>query len=263
MPFRFQGRYLFLTYSQCNVSADTIIALIRAQREPVFILVGNERHADGGEHRHVFVDFGRRFSFSNERRFDVSGHHPNIARPRRPQDCLAYCSKDGNTTTYGEAPNFESDSKESRTELWGRLLDESTSASDFLSRVRVADPFTFAVRYQALASMAAAVYPRREAYEAPSTSTSSTPRPTTLSSTTSSSSTSRNTRLGWGVAGSSNARTNTEQKKTVKWEGKCCIILCNTGLGWDWRYSEEWKDDPEWFEGNVPVVELDRPLYNV
>lgn len=167
MPFRFQGRYLFLTYSQCNVSADTIIALIRAQREPIFILVGLERHADGGEHRHVFVDFGRRFSFSNERRFDVSGFHPNIARPRSPKDCLAYCSKDGNTTTYGEAPNFESDSKESRTELWGRLLDESTSASDFLSRVRVADPFTFAVRYQALAAMAASVYPRRETYESP------------------------------------------------------------------------------------------------
>lgn len=166
MPFRFQGRYLFLTYSQCNVSADTLIQHIRAQREPEFILVGLEQHADGGEHRHIFVDFGRRFSFTNERRFDVSGHHPNIARPRSPKDCLAYCAKDGNTTTYGTLPShLDEDVKESRNQLWGRLLDEATSRESFLSAVRAVDPFVFATRYQALAAMAAEVFKPADTYE--------------------------------------------------------------------------------------------------
>lgn len=50
-------------------------------------------------------------------------------------------------------------------------------------------------------------------------------------------------------------------KKTLKWVGKCCIILCNTGSGWDWRKSDEWADDVEWFEGNVRVVEIHSALY--
>lgn len=51
-------------------------------------------------------------------------------------------------------------------------------------------------------------------------------------------------------------------KRTVSWVGKCCIVLCNMGAMWDWRYSEEWKDDPDWFGKNTVVVEIgDTPLY--
>lgn len=53
-------------------------------------------------------------------------------------------------------------------------------------------------------------------------------------------------------------------KRTVSWVGKCCIVLCNEGAMWDWRFSEEWKDDPDWFEKNTIVVEIgDKNLYNI
>ncbi len=168
MPFRFQGRFLFLTYSQCDVHPDTIISAIRTKCKPVFILVGVERHVDGGHHRHVFIDFGQRFSFTSERRFDIDGYHPNIVKPNSPKDCLAYCSKDGDTHTFGEAPTFSTkDQRVSRSDCYRRLLDDSTSAAEFLQGVRDTDPYTFCTRYEALRSMAASVFQRRTPYESP------------------------------------------------------------------------------------------------
>ncbi len=64
-----------------------------------------------------------------------------------------------------------------------------------------------------------------------------------------------------GCGGEFEASDKYRAKRTINWVGKCCIVLCNTGASWDWRYSDEWKDDPQWFEGNVKVVVLDKPLY--
>lgn len=49
-------------------------------------------------------------------------------------------------------------------------------------------------------------------------------------------------------------------KKHVRWgPKKCCIILCNPGV--DWRYSERWKDEREWCETNVEVIEIKQNMY--
>ncbi|QCO93525.1 replication-associated protein [Gopherus associated circular DNA virus 3] len=40
---------------------------------------------------------------------------------------------------------------------------------------------------------------------------------------------------------------------------KCCIILCNPGV--DWRYSDRWKKEREWFESNVITVEINENLF--
>lgn len=171
MPFRFQGKYLFLTYAQTtDITKEDVLTSITTAigREPRFCLVGHERHLDGGDHFHAFVDFGKRFSFSNERRFDINNFHPNIQKARNPKECLAYCSKDGDTVSVGEAPNFdEADSKPSRHELWASILDESTNASDFMRRVREVDAFTFCTRYKQLEDMALSVFKRREPYVSP------------------------------------------------------------------------------------------------
>lgn len=113
------------------------------------------------------LDWGRRRKFTSESRFDWLDFHPNIQKCRDPAASLQYCEKDGDTLCEGERPDFDTSKRESRAELWTRLLDESTNASDFMSAVRVADPYTFATRYKALDDMARAVYHRRVPYESP------------------------------------------------------------------------------------------------
>lgn len=49
-------------------------------------------------------------------------------------------------------------------------------------------------------------------------------------------------------------------KTKLKWgPKKCCIILCNNGV--DWRYSDIWKKEQEWCEGNVITVEINNKLF--
>lgn len=170
MPFCVQGRYFFLTYSQTRFNEhDTIITHLRSiPGQPYrFCLVGRERHGDGGTHFHVFVDWGKRRKFTSESRFDIDNHHPNIQSARDPAAALQYCEKDNDTVHDGDRPDLSAPERVGRNELWRAILDESTSSSDFMSRVRDADPYTFATRYQALDTMARAVYPTVSAYESP------------------------------------------------------------------------------------------------
>lgn len=171
MTFRWQGRNLFLTYSQTNhhdATKENLLAFITGlgRSKPVFVLVGRERHRDGGTHFHVFLHYERRFSFTNERKFDWLGYHPNISTANNPTACVAYCSKDEDTITSGDLPDFDAaGGRESRNELWGRLLDEATSPGDFLQRVREAAPYDFATKYQQLEAMASVVFKRREPFQ--------------------------------------------------------------------------------------------------
>lgn len=49
-------------------------------------------------------------------------------------------------------------------------------------------------------------------------------------------------------------------KKKLCWgPHKCCIILCNPGV--DWRFSEQWKKEREWWETNVEVIEINTNLF--
>lgn len=172
MVFRFQGQYLFLTYSQTtDISKDDLLTFLTSGpgiKQPKFCLVGHERHLDGGDHFHAFIDFGKRFSFTNERRYDFHNFHPNIARAGHPKECLEYCSKEGDTITFGTAPDFDqAGSKPTRHELWSGLLDNSTSAGEFMRAVREADAYTFCTRYKQLEDMALSVFKRRDPYVSP------------------------------------------------------------------------------------------------
>lgn len=186
MPFRFQGRYVFLTYSQVEVNDDNTKQNLAnhlmglASRKPFgFCIVGHERHVErGGYHFHAFISFERKLDTSNERKFDWNGYHPNIAACPVPKNfynytikndspCDLQCCADGHTYLLGTVPDTFAAERESRNQLWGRLLDESSSADDFMSKVRVADPYTFATRYQALDCMSRAVFRTREPYTSP------------------------------------------------------------------------------------------------
>lgn len=90
------ARYLLLTYSQAGpdfnyTEIETLFSTLHADCR-----IGRERHADGGIHYHVFVDFGRKYSTRRTSIFDIQGRHPNIKKVGRTPWCAYdYVEKEG------------------------------------------------------------------------------------------------------------------------------------------------------------------------
>lgn len=101
MTFRFSRRYGLFTYAQCGdldpFAVCNLFSDLRAE-----CIVGREAHSDGGTHLHAFVDFGRKFTTTDKRKFDVEGRHPN-AQPcfRTPYKMWDYATKDGDIVAGG------------------------------------------------------------------------------------------------------------------------------------------------------------------
>ena len=91
------ARFVLLTYSQTPANFDYWSIVDTFAGLKAECLVAKEQHQDGGDHYHVFVDFGRKFSTRVDTAFDVTGCHPNIAKcGKTPWLAFDYCCKDGN-----------------------------------------------------------------------------------------------------------------------------------------------------------------------
>lgn len=152
MPFRWQGKFLLLTYPRSDFSLHECLEYLRSKASSArFITVAHELHVDGESHRHALLVFDKRFSFENERRFDFRGRHCNIrGRIDNPRAAYDYVRKEQREfVEWGTLPDFDAPRRphgESRNELWGRFLAEATDASHFLQLVREASPFDFCTR---------------------------------------------------------------------------------------------------------------------
>lgn len=150
MPnYQLQARYVFLTYAQCDVSKEDLLDHLTTDlpKQCLFALVGHERHLDGGDHLHAFLDFGDKLRTRNQRYFDFRGYHPNVQGARNPKEAYEYCKKDGDFVCDGEVPTFsntaERNSRASaskQAELWGGILDDATDRASFLQLVRERAP---------------------------------------------------------------------------------------------------------------------------
>lgn len=111
--FRFQGKNIFLTYSQCPLSpsvvSSAIVSLLPGKID--YGLVGQENHKEQdiegcqGLHLHVTLVMKKRFSTRNCRFFDLSlgedVYHPKIEKVRSLQHALVYTAKEGNVVGIG------------------------------------------------------------------------------------------------------------------------------------------------------------------
>lgn len=157
--FRLQARYVFLTYPQCDIdkqdALDHFTTLL--PRLPEFVLVGHERHVDGGNHLHVFLDFGSRLTTRRADYFDIGWiddngndrvYHPNIQAAKQPRSALLYCKKDGDWVAAGEDPDFSQGQRDSgAAALWAGILDEATDRASFLQLVRERAPDKLVLNY--------------------------------------------------------------------------------------------------------------------
>jgi len=134
--FSYDGVHVFLTYPQCSLEREQLRDFFNCLVPGCTYVIGRELHSDGNHHLHAYVHFGGRKRFTSAQCFDVEGFHPNIQKPRRAADCVAYCRKDdGEALVHGDF----STSDASRGG-WGPLLDEATTREQFFELVRARFP---------------------------------------------------------------------------------------------------------------------------
>lgn len=152
MTFRFQARYVLLTYSQCG-ELDPFRVMDVISELAGECIIGREYHQDGGLHLHVFVDFGRKLRSRKASIFDVGGIHPNISRSYgTPEKGYDYAIKDGDVVCGGLArPEPESGGdRHGKTHLIWTQITSAESRSEFWELVHELDPKAAVVSFSQL-----------------------------------------------------------------------------------------------------------------
>lgn len=94
MPSMFNNKKYFLTYPQTSAEKETYLQWLVAKFPVKEAIVASEKHADGGDHLHVYVEMQRMFRASVNT-FDYEGRHPNIQSVRNMMATKNYVKKDG------------------------------------------------------------------------------------------------------------------------------------------------------------------------
>lgn len=135
MPFRFQSKFCFLTYPQCDIDKQVLLNSLLAKLPSIeYAVVSSEQHEDGHQHLHAFIVSSSRISTRDERYFDYSCEgrtfHPNIVKPNSPDDCREYVIKDGDFIEHGVYTP-----KKRKAPSYKELSDNASSKEEFMSSV--------------------------------------------------------------------------------------------------------------------------------
>lgn len=155
--------YAFLTYSQ---SPDDFESAIESHLRGIGvedIIIGHERHADGGHHYHVMAQWPAGFETRDARAFDVDGYHPNYRNVRpgaNAQRVYRYCCKDKRTTGNLE---LSAPVKPSRNEIWSEFIG-ATEPREFFELLSKRAPYEYILHYDRLQSFSRQVIEKPQAY---------------------------------------------------------------------------------------------------
>ncbi len=163
MPFQFDNKKVFLTYSQVGErSLDDVFNHLRRLREPEqprYLVVARERHGDGGFHFHAVIDFGKRFRSRDARVFDFDGIHPNISAIRTTREYdnkVTYTKKDGEFKELGT--HEQAESRGHKQQHWIDLIDGSENRDDFMAKAKTVAPRDFILQNDKFEAFAAKYY---------------------------------------------------------------------------------------------------------
>lgn len=173
--FRFTKRFCILTYSQTppDFDPDEIVRILhRACRG---CIVARESHLDGGTHYHAFVDYGTPRDWTNPRRWDVLGMHPNV-KPvsRTPFNAYAYVGKDKNIVhdcfsdaTRPRPARQTGDAQRNRKRAWAEIANASNK-DEFFEKCKTLDPRSLITCFGNVSRYADYAFPDiRGQYESP------------------------------------------------------------------------------------------------
>jgi hypothetical protein len=128
---------------------------------PSYIRVCQEKHSDGEDHIHLLLQCEKRFNIQRADFCDITEpsdknktYHPNMQVPRNDAAVHDYVSKDGNFQERGVLKAARTSPKKNRDEVWGDILQQSTSSSEFLQRVEKEQPFVYATQLRQMQYLA-------------------------------------------------------------------------------------------------------------
>lgn len=145
--FAFDGTDVFLTYPQCPLERTQLRDFLRVLAPECEYIIGRELHSDGNAHLHAYVHFGGRKRFTSSAVFNLDGYHPNIQRPRRAADVIAYCRKDDTTPLVSDGLDMVT---MAGRDGWGAILSESRTRDEFLGLTRERFPKNYVLDYERL-----------------------------------------------------------------------------------------------------------------
>lgn len=134
MPFRLQGKFIFLTYARADFDIDEYYVWLTGKLEHLRgAVICRELHADGSPHRHVAIELGYRFDTRNARFFDYNGYHPKAETARNWKAVLKYVKKTEDWKGFGNHEGTEEDDSDAdQTGLRG-------SSGDLFDAARTCD----------------------------------------------------------------------------------------------------------------------------
>ena len=136
--FKYKGKSIFLTYSQCGVSREALLAVLKDKvgndttNQLSKACIGQEHHEDGGLHLHACAWYTHTLRFCDVRYLDITDeegkvHHPNVKgnKVQNKKRALDYCSKeDPEPLQYNMDIKAETAAREGHRKIIGkRLLD--------------------------------------------------------------------------------------------------------------------------------------------
>lgn len=131
-PFRINSQQFFLTYPKLRTDLNELLGLIqgiigRYNAVVIKYIVARERHQDGSDHRHVYLQLDKKLNIKDERAFDIQGHHGNYQGARSSKNCIRYCAKEEDYITNIPIEAIQAARAEHRRTVAGRLArGEST-----------------------------------------------------------------------------------------------------------------------------------------
>lgn len=107
--YRANRKSFYLTYPQCGtLTKEQVLQHMENKGTVSKYLIATEKHDDGNNHIHAYIEFDRKKNFTSCRWADINGHHPNDAGSIRNEARVAkYCTKENDyiTNFYSPKPN--------------------------------------------------------------------------------------------------------------------------------------------------------------
>lgn len=155
--------YAFLTYSQAPDAFESAIESHLRGLGVTDLIIGHERHADGGHHYHVMAQWPAGYETRDTRAFDVAGYHPHYRNVRPGANAARvylYCTKD--RVTSGNlviTPTKRPD----RNALWTEFINAG-SQPEFLELLRARAPYEYVLQHDRLLAFCRQAYAQSPTY---------------------------------------------------------------------------------------------------
>nr|AWT62622.1 replication-associated protein A [Chickpea chlorotic dwarf virus] len=170
--FRFQSKYVFLTYPKCSSQRDDLFEFLWEKLTPFLIFflgVATELHQDGTTHYHALTQLDKKPWIRDPSFFDFEGNHPNIQPARNSKQVLEYISKDGDIKTRGDFRDHKVSPRKSDAR-WRTIIQTATSKEEYLDMIKEEFPDEWATKLACLQYSANKLFPPQpEAYVSPFT----------------------------------------------------------------------------------------------